>query len=115
MSKPRLYYLNGTAFAEDGEHLFKGAKAGYREDSAYLKSIADVIELSPNESGEYRLEKEGSGLDYGECYLVTTGNIAASGCKGQDGSIGVILSPIGSYYKYEENIQAIKELLDICP
>lgn len=113
MNKPRLYFVHGTAYADKGKHLYKGVKAGFGEDLANLKDSADVIELMPDEYGEYRLLEEGNGLDYGECYLVATGNVAACGCKGQDGSIGVILSPVGSYKKYKENVQAIKELLEL--
>lgn len=111
MSKPRLYFVDGTVVAIDGEHLFKNVVCGFGSDIQKFKSIADVIELYPNQDGIYYLQKEGCDSDYGESYLLASHGVTASGCKGQGGSIGAILSPIRSYNEYVESIQAIKDLL----
>lgn len=113
MSKPRIYFVNGTAVAKDGDHVFKGVVGGYGMDISKLKSVADIVELIPNKDNLYYLQSEGSGLDYGENYLVASQGVTAGGCKGQGGSIGAILSPRRSYNEYVENIQAIKSLLEL--
>lgn len=113
MSKPRVYFVNGTAVAEDVDHVFKGVVAGYGSDISALKRVADIIELVPGKDNLYYLQNEGSGIDYGENYLVASQGVTAGGCKGQGGSIGAILSPIRSYNEYVENIQAIKRLLEL--
>ena len=113
MNKPRLYFVDGTAVAKEGEHLFKSAICGFGSDVSSLKDIADVIELLPDNDGLYYLHDEGCVSDSGESYLIASGGIVASGCKGQEGSIGAILSPIRSYNEYVENIQAIKDLLEL--
>ena len=113
MNKPQVYFINGTAVAKDGNHVFKGVVACYGLDINKLKSVADVIELIPDNDNLYYLQKEGSGSDYGEKYLVASHGVTALGCEGQDGSIGSILSPIRSYNEYVENIQTIKSLLEL--
>ncbi len=113
MSKPRVYFVNGTAVAEDGDHVFKEVVAGFGLDISALKRVADIIELVPGKDNLYYLQNEGSGIDYGENYLVASQGVTAGGCKGQGGSIGAILSPIRSYNEYVENIQAIKRLLEL--
>ena len=112
MDKPKLYFVNGSAAAIDGEHMFKNVMCGAGPDVSYWKTVADVIELFPGEDGVYYLKDEGSHSDYGESYLVASKGVAAGGAKGQGGSIGVILSPIRSYNEYVENIKAIKDLLE---
>lgn len=113
MYKPKIYYVNGTAVAKNGEHVFKGVNSGYSTDINRFKDLAEIIELSPDKKGVYNLNKEGSELDYGENYLVASQGITAGGYKGQGGSIGAILSPIRSYKEYKDNIQAIEKLLDL--
>lgn len=113
MSKPRVYFVNGTAVAKDGDHVFKGFVAGYGAETSRLKSVADIVELVPDKDNLYYLHNEGSGADYGESYLVASQGLTAFGCKGQGGSIGTILSPIRSYKEYVKNIQAIKTLLEL--
>jgi len=112
MSKVCIYYVHGTAVAEDGDHVFKGVKAGCGSICG-LERGADIIELAPDEDNVYYLKNEGSGPDYGEKYLLASGNVVASGCKSQAGSIGAILSPVRSYNEYVNNIQAIKNLLGL--
>lgn len=113
MSKPRIYFVNGTAVAKDGAHVFKGVVAGYGSDVGKLKCVADIVELVPNMDNLYYLKNEGSFSDYGMNYLVASQGVTAGGCKGKGGSIGAILSPIRSYNEYVENIQAIKSLLEL--
>jgi len=112
MNKPQIYYVNGTAVAAVGKHVFKEVTCGYGSDIHRLRAVAEIIELIPDKDGFYYLQKEGSGPDYGENYLVASMGVTAGGCKGQDGSIGAILSPIRSYSEYKKNIQAIKNLLE---
>lgn len=109
--KPRVYYVNGTAAAKVGDHLFKNVVSGYGSDISRLKEVANVIELCPGSDGVYYLHEEGCGTEYGECYLVASQGVSAGGCIGEDGSIGAILSPIHSYEEYVKNKQSIKDLL----
>lgn len=113
MCKPKIYYVNGTAVAKDGEHVFKGVTCLYGGNIQRLEAIAEIIELAPDKDGLYYLENEGSDSDYGENYLVASHGITALGCRGQNGSISAILSPIRSYKEYNNNIQAIKNLLEV--
>ena len=93
--------------------MFKGVVAGYGSDINELKRVADIVELFPDKDNLYYLKNEGSGSDYGKNYLAASLGVTAGGCKGQGGSIGAILSPIKSYNEYVENIQAIKNLLEL--
>ena len=113
MIKPKAYFVNGTAVAEYGEHVFKDVICGYGGDINTLKRKADIIELFPNEDGLYFLDREGCGLDSGAGYLFASFGVAVGGIKGQDGSVSITLSPVRSFIEYEENIQAIKDLLEI--
>lgn len=113
MCKPKIYYVNGTAVAEVGEHVFKGVICGYGNDTSQLEAISDVLKLTPDKDGLYYLEKEGNNLDYGENYLIASQGVTAGGCRGQDGSIGAIQSPLRSFKEYKDNIQAIKDLLEL--
>lgn len=113
MNKPKVYFVNGTAAAKVGEHLFKNVICGVGPDISYLNNVANIIELFPGEDGVYYLQDEGSKSDYGECYLAASEGVAAGGIKGHDGAIGAILSPIRSLNEYCENIQAIKDLLEL--
>ena len=112
MDKPLIYYVNGTVVAKDGEHVFKGTRCLCGATVQELQKISNVIELVPNTDGLYYLQKEGRD-DYGENYLIASHGITAFGCKGEGGFIGTILSPIGSYNRYKENIQIIKDLLKL--
>lgn len=111
MKKPKVYFVNGTVAACDGQHLFKNTVCKFGLDISELKAIADVQELSVDNEGVYYLQDEGTGIDYGERYLIASGGIAVRGCCG-NGSIGSILSPVRAYNDYLANTQDIKELLN---
>lgn len=113
MSRPRVYFVDGTALAEEGDHVFKEVVAGYGPVIDRLKSVADIVELVPDKDNLYYLQSEGCDADYGENYLVASQGLSAGGRKGQGGSICSILSPRKSYNEYVENIQAIKSLLEL--
>lgn len=113
MKKAKVYYVNGTAVAINGNHFFKDYIAGYGSDLIKLRKRADIIELQTKQDGFYYLNKEGIGEDFGEKYLIASHNITAGGSYGEDGSIGAIRSPIISYNDYNEGIAAIKELMQL--
>lgn len=112
MDKPQIYYVNGTAAAIDGQHVFKDAIAKCGLSISELQEYAEVKELLVDEEGVYYLQDEGSGIDYGEKTLIASGGISAKG-SGKNGSIGAIDSPKRSFQYYQEGIQGIKDLLEI--
>lgn len=112
MDKPQVYYVNGTAVAVDGQHVFKDVIAKCSLSINELHKIANVIVLPVDEEGIYYLQNEGADSDYGEKTLIASGGVAAKG-SGKNGSIGAILSPKQSYQFYQEGIQGIRDLLEV--
>lgn len=112
MKRPQIYFVQGTAVAVSGRHVFKEVFAGCGSDISVLHNIADVTTLTANRDGIYYLQKEGTGLDSAEKYLMASRGVVASGIDGQNGSIETILSPLGAYEEYVECIRGIKELLN---
>ena len=113
MKKPQVYFVDGTAVAAKGTHVFKGVIASCGSDISKLEEVASVIKLVADSDGLYYLQKEGSGDDFAEKYLMASKGITACGCFGQDGSISSILSPISAYKNYVEGIQGIEKLLEV--
>ncbi len=113
MKKPQVYFVDGTAVAAKGTHVFKGVIASCGSNISKLEEVASVIKLVADSDGLYYLQKEGSGDDFAEKYLMASKGITACGCFGQDGSISSILSPISAYKDYIKGIQGIKKLLEV--
>lgn len=114
MTKPRIYFIDGTAVADKGIHTFKDVVAGVNLDLEKFQRKAEITILPVNQDGIYYLREEGRSKDYGERYLFASNDVAVGGGE-ENGDVQAILSPIMAYSDYKNGIQCIKDILNEKP